>query len=142
VIYIRPFRVSDLAAFVPIEALTPLEIKDKELAQAIEDSGLAVTGVKNRKIIGCGGVHPINEKTGEVWIRLSQECLDFKIGILRLLKEGMKIMDETYPFEVLTATVKCCFGVSVNMIERFGFERVKKVTKNGARWFIYSKRTA
>ncbi len=141
-IFVRPFKVSDLAAFVPIEALTPLEIKNKELAQAIEDSGLAVTGIKSGKIIGCAGCHPVDEKTGEVWIRLNQECLDFKIGILRLMKAGMKIMDETYPFEVLTATVKCCFGTSVNMIERFGFKRVKEVTQDGAKWFLYEKRIA
>ena len=138
-ILIRPFKKEDLN-FIPIEALTPVEIDDPELARAMEDSGLSVTGVKDGKVVGCGGVHPVNETTGEVWIRLSQECLNFKIVTLRILKEGMKIIDETYPFEVLTATVKCCFDTSVNLIERFGFKRIKEITQNGEQWFIYSKR--
>ncbi len=138
-IYIREFRVSDLAAFVPVEALTPVEIDDPELAAAIEDSKLAVTGIRDGRIIGCAGVHPVDETTGEVWIRLSQECLGYKTEILRLLKSGFKIMEETYPFEVLTATVKCCFGASVNLIERFGFTRTGEVTHDNEQWFTYKR---
>ena len=119
--------------------MTPVDIESEELGIAMEESGLAVTGIKDGKIIGCGGVHPIDEKSGEIWIRLSQECLGYRLGILRLLKAGFKIMEETYPFEVLTATVKCCFGVSVNMIEKFGFERLKEITHKGEQWYIYRK---
>ena len=139
-IYVRPFKVSDLADFIPIEALTPLEIEDDELAKAIEDSGLSNTCIKDGKILGCGGIHPIDDKTGEIWIRLSQDCLGFKIGTLRVLKECMKIVEEVYSFEILTATVKCCFGASVNMIERFGFKQVKEVTRDNEQWFLYKKR--
>ena len=136
-ILIRPFKKEDLD-FTPIEALAPVETED-ELAQAMEDSNLAVTGIKDGKIIGCGGVHPVDERTGEVWIRLSQDCLGFKIGTLRVLKEGFKIMEEIYPFEVLMTTVKCCFGDSVNLIERFGFTRIKEVMHENEKWFIYRK---
>ncbi len=53
-IYIRPFEVADLSAFDPIEPLTSAEFNDMELAQAIEDSSLAITGIKDGKVIGCG----------------------------------------------------------------------------------------
>ena len=79
-VYIRPFKVSDLKAFVPIERIdaefTP------EFAQAIEDSGLAVTGIREGEVIGCGGVHPtMNPEHGEMWLRLSKDCLNHKLDI-------------------------------------------------------------
>lgn len=138
-IYVRTFKASDLSAFVPIEALRPVEIDDPELAKAIEDSGLAVTGIRNGKIVGCGGVHPVTDTCGEVWLRLSQECLGFKIETVRLLKHGLKIMEETYQFEQLTTTAKCCFSKSISLIERCGFKKVRKVFDEGEHWFIYSK---
>lgn len=136
-IYMRPFKKEDLSAFDPIEPLTSIEINDMELAQAIEDSGLAVTGIRKGVVIVCGGVHPIDDITGEVWIRLSKECVGFQIEMVRLLKSGFKIMEETYPFEILTATVKGCFGTSVSLIERFGF--IKQTEEDG--WSTYTKRT-
>lgn len=136
-IFIRPFKVSDLSAFVPIEPLSSTEINDLELAQAIEDSELAVTGIKDGKVVGCGGIHPIDEYSGEVWLRLSEECVGFKIETIRFIKGGLKIMEETFPFEILKATVKCGFGVSTSMIERFGF----KLSEDDTIWRTYTKRT-
>ena len=137
-IYIRPFRVSDFEAFVPIEPLAKAEIGDPELAQAIEDSGLAVTGIRDGEIVGCGGVHPIEDipEQGEMWLRLSKTCQRYPLDTLRWLKDGLKIIEETYPFEQLNATVKCCFKKSVRMIEYLGFQRTQEVDG----WFIYSKR--
>ncbi len=120
----------------------PVEIDDPKLAKAIEDSMLAVTGIRNGKIVGCGGVHPVTETCGEVWLRLSQECLGFKIETIRLLKNGLKIMEETYQFKQLTTTAKCCFDKSVNLIERVGFKRIKEVSHEGEQWFLYSKEIA
>jgi len=140
-IYIRPFRVNDFKAFEPIEPLTKAEIKDSEFAQAIEDSGLAVTGVRDGKIIGCGGVHPTdNEDIGELWLRLSADCLKHKLDTLRWLKDGLKIIEEIYPFKQLNASIKCCFEKSTKLIEYLGFKRVQEVTYEGKKWAIYSKR--
>ena len=140
-IYTRPFEVSDFAAFEPIEPLRQEEIKDPEFAQAIEDSGLAVTGIRSGEIIGCGGVHPTdNDTVGELWLRLSSDCLTHKIDTLRWLKEGLEIIEEVYPFEQLNATIQRCFGRSLKMIERMGFKRVREVTIDEKKWFIYTKR--
>ena len=113
---------------------------DSELAQSIEDSGLAVTGIRNGEIIGCGGVHPVDDIHGELWLRLSRECLKHKIDTLRWLKDGLAIIEETYPFKQLDIAVKCCFEKSIKMIEYLGFKKIQEITHKGKKWFIYSKR--
>ncbi|KKL10775.1 hypothetical protein LCGC14_2552450 [marine sediment metagenome] len=143
-IYIRPFRVSDFEAFEPIEPLATAEIKDPAFAQAIEDSCLAVTGVRDGEVIGCAGVHPVEDDdfNGEMWLRLSPDCLKHKLDTLRWIRDGLKIIEETFPFGQLNATIKCCFTQSIKMVEYLGFKRVREVEHEGKQWFIYSKRIA
>ena len=139
-VYIREFRKEDFLAFEPIEILPKAEIEDMVFAQAIEDSGLAITGVKDGKVVGCGGVHPTEcEDQGEVWFRISKECLNHKIETLRTVKQALKIIEETYPFEQLNAVIKGCFEKSVRLVESLGFARTQTTTHNGKEWFIYSK---
>ncbi len=139
-IYIRPFKISDLSAFIPIEPMAKAEIGDPELAQAIEDSGLAVTGIRNGKIIGCSGVHPVDDFHGEIWLRLSKDCLKHKIDTLRWIKDGLKIIEETYPFKQLNMTIKGCFEKSLRMVEYLGFRPTREIVHEGQKWFIFSKR--
>ena len=137
-IYDRPFKVSDFSAFEPMEKLT--EQGDPELVQAIEDSGLAVTGVRDGKIIGCGGVHPVDDFHGEGWLRLSKDCLEHKIDTMRWIRDGLKIVEETYPFKQINASIRSCFKISARMVERLGFELTEEKTYEGEKWLIYSKR--
>ncbi|MHC4121930.1 MAG: GNAT family N-acetyltransferase [Planctomycetota bacterium] len=135
-IYIRPFKASDLGAFVPIEPLDVDEIKDPEFAKAIEDSGLAVTGIRNGQIVGCGGVHPVDDIHGEMWLRLSKTCQQHPLETLRWLKSGLEIIEDIYPFEQLNASIKCCFEKSIRLIEYLGFTK----TQEDKKWAVYSKR--
>jgi len=141
-IYIRAFRSSDLAEFKPIEPMDVDEEFSPELAQAIEDSELAVTGIRNGRVVGCGGVHPTegNDFHGEMWLRLSRDCQSFPIETMRWLKTGQKIIEENYPFKQLNATIKCCFKSSIKMIEYLGFTLTEKREHEGQNWLIYSKR--
>ncbi len=139
-IYVRPFKVEDFEKFEPIEPLTNAEIYDSEFAQAIEDSGLAVTGIKDGKVIGCSGVHPIDEVHGEIWLRLSPECMKHKTSTMRWLKAGLKIVEATYPFKQLNATIQECFEVSLRMIEYLGFVSTETEEIDGKQWVTYSKR--
>lgn len=140
-IYVRAFKKEDLLAFEPIEPLSKAEIKDKKLAQAIEDSGLAITGIRDGEVIGCGGVHPTDdEDQGELWLRLSKNCLKHKIDTLRWIKDGLKIVEETYPFKQLNMTIQCCFERSVRMVKYLGFTLTKEIVHEGKKWLIYSKR--
>lgn len=136
-VLVRAFKKSDLKEIDSIESLEAEDMSD-EFAQAIEDSSLAVTGVRNGRIAGCGGVHPINNEQGEMWLRLDRDCLNHKIDTLRWLKCGMKIIEETYPFKQLNATVECCFGEGIRMIEWLGFNLTEE--KVEGKWLIYSKR--
>ncbi len=134
--YIRPFRKEDLAAFTPIEPLSTAQIKDKKLAQAMEDSGLAVTGIRNGSIVGCGGVHPIDDFRGQIWLRLNKDCLNYRIEIIRWIKSGLKIIEETFPFKQLDLAVDSCFVSGIKLVEFLGF----KMTQTKDNWLIYSKR--
>ncbi len=138
-VFVRPFKASDLDAFVPIEPMVVGEIKDPELAQAIEKSGLAVTGIRNGRIVGCGGTHPIDSEQGEMWLRLSRDCLKHRIDTLRWLKDGLKIIEETFPFRQLNAAIKCSFEKSMRLVEHLGFKRTQTLTKDGIKFVVYSK---
>jgi len=139
-IYIRKFKTSDFNEFVPLEPLPNDEIYDPEFAQAIEDSELAVTGVRDGKVVGCGGVHPIDKDNGEMWLRLSEDCLNYKIDTLRWVRDGFEIIEKTYPFKQLSASVRCCFDQSIKLVEYLGFVKTEMRMHKGRPWFIYSKR--
>ncbi len=138
-IYIREFEISDLSAFVPLEPMDKDEAVDPELAKAIADSDLAVTGVRDGKVVGCGGVHPVDDIHGELWLRLSQECTKFPFDTLRWLKDGLKIIEEIFPFRQLDAVIKCSFKKSVKLIEFLGFKQTQFITKDNVRYAVYSK---
>lgn len=138
-VYVRPFRKSDLAVFVPIEPMGIDELKDPELAQAIEDSNLAVTGIRDGQIVGCGGVHPVNSEQGELWLRLSEECLEHKIDTGRCLISGLRIIEETFPFRQLNAVIQCSYERGIKLIEHFGFKQVQLREKDGKKYVVYAK---
>lgn len=141
-IFIRPFKISDLSAFVPLEPMGRDEFADPELAKAIEDSDLAVTGVRDGKVVGCGGAHPmpVDGLQGELWLRLSKECTKFPFDTLRWLKDGLKIIEETFPFKKLNAVVWCDFKKSIKLVKFLGFKQTKFFNYNSKKWLIFSKR--
>ena len=134
-IFVRPFKKEDFKAFTPIE-LGWQEFKCPEMIQAIEDSDLAVTGLKDDIPVGCGGVHPIDDFLGEIWLRLSDECLKNKLDTLQWIREGLKIIEDTFPFKQLNATIRKDFRPSIKLVEFLGFKKVQEKDN----WYIYSKR--
>jgi len=136
-VYVRPFKKSDLGAFKPIEPMA--QEFSSEFAQAIEDSGLSVTGLRDDRIFGCGGVHPCGEQ-GELWLRLSDTCLRHKLETLRWIREGLKLIEETYPFKQLNAVIRCDFKTSIRLIKFLGFSLTETKTYEGKKWSIFSKR--
>ncbi len=136
-IYVRPFKKEDLSAFEPIEQ--GIRRFNDELAQAIEDSGLSVTGVRNGVVVGCGGVHPQGEQ-GELWLRLSKDCLEFRLDTLRWLREGLAVIEKTFPFRQLNAVIRCGFDRSIKLVNFLGFQQTQILTYEGQSWNIYSKR--
>lgn len=136
-IYVRPFKASDISTFVPIEPMTRRDRPNPELAEAIEKSNLAVTGIRNGKIVLYGGVHPApTEGQGELWLCLSKTCLKHKIATLRLLKDGLKIVEEVFPFAQLNAIIRYDFAPSIKLIKHLGFV----LTQTKGKWLVFSKR--
>jgi hypothetical protein len=136
-VYVRQFKKSDLSAFEPIEE--GISKFSPKMAQAIEDSGLAVTGIRDGKIWGAGGVHPIDDEQGELWLRLSKDCLKHRLDTLRWLRDGLKVIEETFGFRQLNATIRCGFEQSIKMIRFMGFVQTQTKTQDGQKWMIYSK---
>lgn len=136
-VYIRAFKKEDLATFEPIEQIT--SEFSPEFAQAIEDSNLSVTGVREGKVIGCGGVHPVDEEQGEIWLRLSEDCCKHKLDTIRWLRDGFKIIEETFGFKQINATIKCGFAQSIKLAKFVGFKQTQTRTYEGQKWLIFSK---
>jgi RimJ/RimL family protein N-acetyltransferase len=136
-VFIRPFKKEDLEAFEPIEQIT--SEFSPEFAQAIEDSGLSVTGIRDGKIIGCGGVQPVNEEQGEIWLRLSEDCKKHKLDTIRWLRDGFKIIEGTFGFKQINATIKCGFEQSIKLAKLVGFVQTQTRTYEGQKWLIFSK---
>ncbi len=136
-VFIRPFKKSDLVAFEPIEQIE--NEFSPEMAQAIEDSGLSVTGVRDGKVVGCGGVHPITEEQGEIWLRLSRDCCKHKLDTIRWLRDGFKIIEETFGFKQINATIRCGFEQSIKLAKLVGFVQTETKTVEGQKWLLFSK---
>lgn len=124
-VIVRPFKADDLNEFVPIEPMDKDELKEPKLAKAIEDSGLAITGVKNGKVVGCGGVHPLSDEQGELWLRLSEECLKHRMDTLLWLTDGLEIISETFPFRQLNAVVRKTYKTGIKLVKVFGFKEIQ-----------------
>jgi len=139
-IYVRPFKKADLNAFKPIENMLDDRKIDPAFAQAIEDSDLSVTGIRNGKVVGCGGVHPVTEEQGEVWLRLSADCLRHRLDTIRWLREGLAIIEKVFPFKQLNAAVRCDFKPAVKLAKFLGFCMTEIRTYKDKRWYIFSKR--
>jgi hypothetical protein len=138
-IYARPFRKEDLTAFVPVQPMRTTKID--EYSQIIENAGFAVTGVKDGKVVGCGGVVALEgyQGQGELWLRLSKVCQESPFDTLRWLKSGLKIIEETYPFDQLWAAVDCGFEKSVKLVKYLGFKKVTDKKHDGKDWTLYKK---
>lgn len=136
-VYIRPFKKEDLGAFAPIEKIT--SEFSPEMAQATEDANLSVTGIRDGKVIGCGGVHPIDKEQGEIWLRLSEDCKKHKLDTIRWLRDGFKIIEETFGFKQINATIRCGFEQSIKLAKLVGFVQTQTRTHKGQKWNIYSK---
>jgi hypothetical protein len=134
-IYIRDFKATDL---LEIDCIEPLKFEEiyPEWAVVAEESKLAVTGIRNGKVVGCGGVHPSEQEgQGWLWMRIDKDCLHYPVETMRWLKSGIKILEEMFPFRQLNAVVKCGYERGVRFIEQFGYNLVQ--IKKGQ--MIYSK---
>ena len=124
-ILFKEFQKRDLN-FKPLESLsTDFEDWTDDFKQAVEDSQLAVTGVYGNKVVGCGGVHPIDDFHGELWLRLDAWCLDHRVEVVRWVKAGLEIIEETFPFKQLNAAVKEGYCDSEKLLRFLGFEDVE-----------------
>lgn len=132
-ILFKEFEASDLD-FETIEDLD--ENWTPEFAKAVEDSKLAVTAVVDNKVVACGGVHPVDDFSGEIWIRLSHWCVDHPVRIIRWLRSGFDVVEEKYPFKQINAHVKEGFCESEKLLRFLGFTDIG--TEDG--FTIFAKR--
>lgn len=130
---IRPFKKEDLDG---LDAIEGPEMFTDELKQAIEDSGLAATGIKNGKVMGCGGLHPTDMEHAVLWARLSKDCKNHRIESVRFMKAGLEVLESSFSFKQIDAIVKCGFKEGLRLVRFLGFTHTQIVDG----WNIYSKR--
>lgn len=130
-IFVRPFAKEDLDGLDSLDVISALDI-----AQAIEETGHAATGVRNGKVVCCGGVYPMSDQHGMLWMRLGSDCLRYKIEIIRFICETLKVFEEVFEFKYLESWARSNFKEAVKLIEFLGFRKTR--TENG--WNVYSKR--
>lgn len=138
-IFVRPFKKEDYYMIDPIEPDTEGRKYKPEFVQAIEESGLSVTGIRNGKVVGSGGVHPMNKEQGELWLQLDKDCLNHRFDTLKWLIEGMKIIEQTYPFNQLFVYI-CNFVTSAKLVKYLGFKLIRVRTVKNDKWLVFSKR--
>ena len=129
-IIFRPFIKKD----AQLETIEAVDKWPDEFAEAVEKSQLAVTGVWNNQVIGCGGIHPVNSEQGELWLRLSKWCVSHPVETMRQMVEAFLIVEKTCPFKQLNAVIKEGFCTE-RIVKRLGFSEVCK--KSG--FTVYAK---
>lgn len=136
-IYIRPFKKEDLDGLDSVEGdMAVLSAFDDDSAQVIEESGYAATGIRNGKIVCCGGIHPMSSDHGMLWMRLGSDCLQYKMESIRFVREALKMFEESFDFKYLESWIRCNFREAIRLIEFLGFRK----TRTEESWNIYSKK--
>jgi hypothetical protein len=75
-----------------------------------------------------------------MWLRLSKWCGEHPIETLRWIMAGQKIIEETFPFRQLNASVKNCYEGGARLVKHLGFVETQRITHEEEQWSTYSKR--
>lgn len=111
-----------------------------ELVRVKKNSGVHLTLTHKKKILACGGIIITNEDEGCVWLRLTQDICKNKIDLIRMLKAGQKIIEESFGLKKLCAYVKDSFPVGRRFAEHFGFHRTDETFESAGHTFrVYTK---
>ena len=95
-------------------------ILEYSVSLTVEDDGVPVA---------CGGVIYDTETDGIVWLRLSNNMAHKTISLVRLLRNGLAILVDSFGFDRITARVKEDFGEGHRFARRFGFTPTKETFK-------------
>ncbi len=95
----------------------------------IKDRGVYLTVEDNNKVIGCGGVVMTTDDEGVVWLTLSYDIAEKKLTLIRLLKEGLKIILESFNLKRITAKIQEGYEKGERMARWFGFRPTDEVVK-------------
>ena len=117
------------------EPLSPMEI-----IRVRKNSGVHLTVTHKRRILACGGIIITGDDEGCVWMRLTKELCKNKIELIRMLKEGLKIVEESFGLSKLRACVKDSFPTGQRFAEHFGFHRTDETFESaGTTYRVYRK---
>ena len=114
-IYAREFRPEDLKDIQPVESGLRSQYNPD-----LQQYNTAVTGIKDGRVIGCGGVYNIGNGIGETWLVLDVEAEKCPIAVGMWLKEGMKIISSN--FRRLQCVVRADLTPAIKTVEFVGFD--------------------
>ncbi len=113
-IEIKRYRAEDA-----LQLLT--EPADIAFAKLNEVAGPGFTGMKDGKVLGCGGIRTFG--VGSAWAVFSPEAKGTKKDLLRLTRDNFNEIIESLKLWQVFATTKDISPQQANFLEHLGFEK-------------------
>jgi len=121
-IYIRDFEASDALMLDGI--IEPGVLGNPQHARwaaAYKEHGPAFTGVRDGRIIGCGGIMMLWPGVGEAWANLAPAVKHSPKDVLYCLRKGLEIISSAYELRRVQAIATPSFPESVRLLKHLGF---------------------
>jgi len=143
-IYVREFKPQDAMEIKGgvLEPTIESHPKRAEWAQDHSSLGPAYTGIKDGKIIGCGGIMMLWEGVGEGWANFSPEIQQCPKSLFYCMKKGLDILWDAYDIVRVQAMTRADFPQANRLLEHLGFvqeSRLRKFWWDQTDAFMYAK---
>jgi len=97
------------------------------MAEFYNRLGESYIGIIDEKVLGVGGIYPLWEGAGSVWLFLNQEARDYKKSVFKALLEYMNMLIKKY--EIKTLIVECIDDAleAHRLVQHLGFIKNKEI---------------
>ena len=124
------------------DAALELEPQHEKYVYALEDIGMAFTGIYNNKPIASGGVNQLWDGVAEGWVLASKEIFEHPITFARTMKLRTDYLAKNNNIKRIQTAVKADCKLAIRFCEWLGFNQkglMKKYGPDGADYFRYAK---
>lgn len=129
----RPFRKDD---WYMDGAIEPIEIPCLDGLEKAE-RGVAITAEDSQGVIGCGGIAFWDDRTGELWVRLSGRIKEQPLQAIDAICAGFRILKDSVDVDIFCRCEKD-FAKANRLAKWLGFRPTEQYTQyNGKQYLIY-----
>lgn len=108
----------------------------------MEKKDRAFTLIDNGHLVVSGGIFPVWDGLGEAWLIPSDQVANYKIKMIRTLRQHIDLITEEDGLRRLQATVRDDFDIAKKFIEFLGFKReglMKNYGPDGTDHIMYAR---